>query len=192
MSSIPAQVVLVLILLFLAFLAGQRRWLSVPAFLLAGVMAIVGGSLLVGRPKPVTWEVMYRDVNEARVLWATGRPGDGIYAVLSWEKQSEPRLYRLPWSEEMAEGLAKAQRDSRATGMPVTLRNPFKGGQGTGSGDERGGKGSGKGKGGKGSGKPGEEGTGVPGSGTGGGRDGREAEPRFWSPPVPSLPPKDR
>lgn len=170
------------ILIFLIVALARKWYNSIAFFCLATLLAIYGMSMFPGRPKPSSWEVLDRNISEAKVLWSSARPADGIYLVLTWRGQPEPRLYVLPWKEKLAEQLYKAQRAGKESGMGVIIRKPFKDtdieSEGSGNGNGKEGDGSANRK---------------QGGGTGDGesnQDNKGASERFYSPPPPAIPRK--
>lgn len=95
--------------------------------LAAGVIIIgyVGMTDLLSRPKPVHLEWALDSVKEATVLGGKIEEGEGIYILLDMPEFSEPRYYKLPWSRNLAEQFQEAMRESKRSGIPMKLRNPF-------------------------------------------------------------------
>ena len=77
------------------------------------------------RPKP--FHVETEEVEEAKVLWVGGETNRNIVLLLSWPKSDGPRLYKYPWSDNLALTLQKMQSESKATNRPVMIRKPFDG-----------------------------------------------------------------
>ncbi len=80
---------------------------------------------ILSRPKPVMLETIHKDVSEASVLGSVMREGEAIYIWLQIPNVDEPRAYQLPWSEETAKQLHKAQQDAEQTGTQVKMKKPF-------------------------------------------------------------------
>ena len=80
---------------------------------------------LLSRPKPVNVEWAQRTVPEAVVLGSNMIEDKAIYLWLGFEGQDEPRAYTLPWSENLAKQMRKAQQEADAEGTSVKMRRPF-------------------------------------------------------------------
>lgn len=88
-------------------------------------MAYVGLTDLLSKPKPVRMEWALRAVQEAQVLGASAREGEGIFLWLEIHGVSEPRSYRMPWDRKMAEQLQAAMREAQNSRRGVRVRLPF-------------------------------------------------------------------
>ena len=53
------------------------------------------------------------------------KENEAIYLWLQLPEVEEPRSYELPWSEETAKQLHKAQQDAEQTGTEVKMKKPF-------------------------------------------------------------------
>ena len=82
---------------------------------------------LLSRPKPVSIEWAQRAVPEATVLGSSMVEDQAIYLWLGFAGQDEPRAYTLPWNENLAKQLHKAQQEADAEGTSVKVRQPFDG-----------------------------------------------------------------
>lgn len=80
---------------------------------------------LLSRPKPVSIEWAQRAVPEAVVLGSNMIEDEAIYLWLGFEGQDEPRAYVLPWSDNLARQLHKAQQEADADGQKLKMRKPF-------------------------------------------------------------------
>lgn len=79
---------------------------------------------LLSRPKPFQQELLQAQLDEAVVLSSLIRDGEDIFIWLQMEGYDEPRAYRLPWSEEVAVQLHKAQSEAEQQGVETTLQLP--------------------------------------------------------------------
>lgn len=79
---------------------------------------------LLSRPKPFQQELLQAQLDEAVVLSSLIRDEEDIFIWLQMEGYEEPRAYRLPWSEEMAVQLHKAQSEAEEQGVETTLQLP--------------------------------------------------------------------
>ena len=100
-----------------AMLASIAVWAPRPLLVKLGALGCAGLFLplgylglsdLMSRPKPVALEWWMGHADEATVLGSQMREGDGLYLWLQVAGVPEPRAYRLPWDQKMAEQLQKA------------------------------------------------------------------------------------
>jgi len=100
------------VLLLSAVLWRPRGWQAI-AYLALVCGALAGAVETLGRSRPIWAE--WRPVTEATVLGAHYDPGNAIYvwALIG----SEPRAYRLPWSEETARKMQTIVRG----GLPMLM-----------------------------------------------------------------------
>ncbi len=80
---------------------------------------------ILSRPKPVQLESIHKEIAEVQVLSSVMREGEAIYVWLQIPEVDEPRSYRLPWSDETAKQLHKAQQEAEQTGTEVNMKKPF-------------------------------------------------------------------
>ncbi len=80
---------------------------------------------LLSRPKPLHLEWHQRALSEATVLSAMLHEGDHIYLWLALPDLEQPRAYALPWDEELARQLHRAQQQAEGEGSRVRMRRPF-------------------------------------------------------------------
>ena len=80
---------------------------------------------LMSRPKPVSIEWANRAVPNAMVLGSRMIEDKAIYIWLGIEGMDEPRAYALPWNQELAKQLHKAQREAQSGGGELMMRKPF-------------------------------------------------------------------
>ena len=66
------------------------------------------------RPKPVGLEWWLDEADEATVLGSQMREGDSLYLWLQLAGEAEPRAYRLPWNQQMAQQLQQALEEAPA------------------------------------------------------------------------------
>lgn len=92
------------------------------AFLVVGYLGVAE---LLSRPKPVSLEWAKRASERAEVLGAKAVEGEGIFLFLQLPEMSEPRAYRMPWSESAAEQLQTAQRQAERQGGGLMVERPF-------------------------------------------------------------------
>ena len=108
----------------------SRRGLAVRAgatalLVLTVALAWLGLTDLLSRPKPAALEFVHPGIEEAPVIAAAVREGEGIYLWLKIEGIVEPRYYVLPWRLEVAEQLQKAMREAEQNRVPLIMRLPF-------------------------------------------------------------------
>ena len=102
--------------------------LKVAALLCAtGLLPVTYASLndILSRPKPMQLESVHKDVEQVQVLSSIMKENDAIYVWLQLPEVDEPRSYRLPWSDETAKELHKAQQEAEQSGTEVKMNKPF-------------------------------------------------------------------
>jgi len=80
---------------------------------------------ILSRPKPMLLETVNKDIEQVQVLSSIMKENEAIYLWLQLPEVDEPRSYKLPWSEEMAKQLHKAQQDAEQDGTEVKMKKPF-------------------------------------------------------------------
>lgn len=106
----------------------RALWLKLTALVLLALFlpaTYAAFAELMSRPKPVSIEWANRAVPEAVVLGSRLIEDKAIYIWLGIEGMDEPRAYALPWNQELAEQLHKAQRDAQSGGGIVMMGRPF-------------------------------------------------------------------
>ena len=109
----------------IAIWAPRQAMLKLAALALAALLMAGGyGGLLevLGRPKPVALILSGKTAEDATVVATRIREGEAIYLWLESEAAPVPRAYVLPWSLEDAKQLNKAQRQAKAVGTKVQMR----------------------------------------------------------------------
>ncbi|MFK8082281.1 MAG: hypothetical protein AB8B97_18490 [Granulosicoccus sp.] len=119
--------VLAAVLALIAILAPRKRLLKCAAlgctalFLPLTYFAL---NDLLSRPKPLEIEIARDHLNDAIVTASLMREDEAIYLWLQMPGIDEPRSYQLPWNEEMAVELHKAQREAEVEGTEVQMQLP--------------------------------------------------------------------
>ncbi len=106
----------------------RRLWVKLSAVVaVAFFLPVTYGAFseLLSRPKPVGIEWAQRTVPEAVVLGSRTIEDKAIYLWLGLKGQQEPRAYALPWSKNLARQLHAAQKEAKAEGRSVMMRQPF-------------------------------------------------------------------
>lgn len=80
---------------------------------------------ILSRPKPMQLESLHKNLEEAAVISSLMKEDEGIYLWLKLPEVEEPRSYKLPWTDEAARQLHKAQQDAEANGTNVQMKKPF-------------------------------------------------------------------
>ncbi len=80
---------------------------------------------VLSRPKPVQLETVHKQLEEAAVVSSVMQENIGIYLWLQLPDIEEPRSYKLPWSEQSARELHKAQQEAESQGTKVKMKKPF-------------------------------------------------------------------
>ena len=83
------------------------------------LVSYAGFSDLLSRPKPVAWEIAIDDIEELEVAYADLQPGIGIHLLLRIPGIAEPRLYTLPWRQDIATELEQAMATAEAEQVPL-------------------------------------------------------------------------
>ncbi len=115
-------------LAILAVWSPRKPWvkfLSIALLSATIVIGYVGLADLLSRPKPISLEWVRASAKEAVVLGGVIKENEGIYLLLELPEFPEPRYYKLPWSRDLAEQFQEAMRESRRSGVPTRLRDPF-------------------------------------------------------------------
>lgn len=79
---------------------------------------------LLSRPKPLQVEVAQEQLHNAIVTASLMRENEAIYLWLQMPGVQEPRAYQLPWDEQMAIELHKAEREAEVEGTEVQMQLP--------------------------------------------------------------------
>lgn len=85
----------------------------------------IGLNDILSRPKPMQLESLHSDLQEVAVISSLMKEDQGIYLWLKLPEVEEPRSYKLPWTDEAAKQLHKAQQDAEANGTNVKMKKPF-------------------------------------------------------------------
>ena len=88
-------------------------------------VAYAGLSDLLSRPKPVALEWWLGNAQEATVIGSQMREGSSLYLWLQLDGETEPRAYRLPWNQKMAQQLQQALEKAERDGTEARMRLPF-------------------------------------------------------------------
>ena len=80
---------------------------------------------ILSRPKPVQLESVHKEVSQVNVLSSVMKEGEATYVWLQIPEIDEPRSYKLPWSDNTAKQLHKAQQEAEQTGTEVKMKKPF-------------------------------------------------------------------
>ena len=98
---------------------------SIALLALTAVVAYGAFNDLLSRPKPAALELRRAAIEEAEVLGAALREGQGIYLWLRLPEIIEPRYYVLPWRLRVAEELQQAMREAERNRSGLIMRLPF-------------------------------------------------------------------
>jgi len=80
---------------------------------------------ILSRPKPVELEAVHKDIAQVHVISSVMKEDEAIYIWLQIPEVEEPRAYKLPWSDETAKELHKAQQEAEQAGTEVKMKKPF-------------------------------------------------------------------
>ena len=123
---IVALVLAGLLALF-AVLAPRKRLLKGAALVCTALflpISYLAANDLLSRPKPMEIEIARAQLDDAVVTASLMREDEAIYLWLQMPDVKEPRAYQLPWSEEMAVELHRAQREAEVQGTEVQMQLP--------------------------------------------------------------------
>lgn len=112
----------------IAIWAPRSVKIKLAALICAALFLPVGYTALndiLSRPKPMNLETAHKELEEVAVISSLMREDEGIYLWLQIPEVTEPRSYKLPWSEEAAKQLHKAQQSAEANGTEVQMKKPF-------------------------------------------------------------------
>ena len=115
------------VLALFAVIAPRKRVLKGAALVCTALflpMSYLAANDLLSRPKPMEIEIARAQLDEAVVTASLMREDEAIYLWLQVPDVKEPRAYQLPWNEEMAVELHKAQREAEAEGTDVQMQLP--------------------------------------------------------------------
>ena len=102
---------------------GFVRGIAIFLTLSALPLMIITPDVEMGRPKPLTRELIARSVPEAAVLSVTLVENKAIYLTLLWG--NEPGLYSMPWDANLAMTLISAVGAAARIGTHPIMRAPF-------------------------------------------------------------------
>jgi len=115
------------ILATIAIWAPRRLQLKVLALVCATAflpLAYVSFNDILSRPKPTQLETLVQGVADLTVLSSIMREDEAIYLWLQLPNVREPRSFQLPWSEETAKELHKANQEAEDQGTEVKMAKP--------------------------------------------------------------------
>ncbi|MEM7259276.1 MAG: hypothetical protein AAF404_18010 [Pseudomonadota bacterium] len=80
---------------------------------------------ILSRPKPMMLESLHKNLEEASVISSLMKEDEGIYLWLQLPEVTEPRSYKLPWTDEAAKQLHQARQQAETNGTGVKMKKPF-------------------------------------------------------------------
>lgn len=114
-------------LALIAIMAPRRKLLKYTALLCTTLflpVTYLTVNDLLSRPKPMQIEIAQNHLQNAIVTASLMREDEAIYLWLQMPGIREPRSYQLPWNEQMAVELHKAEREAEAEGTEVQMQMP--------------------------------------------------------------------
>lgn len=102
-----------------------RRILMVTLFIALVPTSYLAFAELMGRSRPMGLAWWEKQAETATVVATQLEPSRAIHLWLMVDSSQEPRAYRLPWSQEVAEQLHKAMQEAERNGTRVQMRQPF-------------------------------------------------------------------
>ncbi len=109
----------------LTFTLPRALWLKFAALGAAGILIVTvyyAMSDMLGRPKPVSLSWLHAGADEFQVVAAQLDEPHAVYLWLRTPDAAEPRAFSMPWSEQAARQLSKAQREADRHGSEVVMR----------------------------------------------------------------------
>jgi hypothetical protein len=101
------------------------RVLALAVFTLFMPVVYVQLTGLLAKPKPVEFAWLERNVDRAEVLSISFDEGKAIYMWLRLNGMIEPRFYKLPWRQQVAEDLEDAMTQATRTRSGLIIKDPF-------------------------------------------------------------------
>jgi len=102
-----------------------RRILMVALFTALVPTSYLAFAELMGRSRPIGLAWWEKQAATATVVASQLEPSRAIHLWLTLDASQEPRAYRLPWSQEVAEQLHEAMQEAARNGTRVQMRQPF-------------------------------------------------------------------
>lgn len=112
----------------IAIWAPRTTTVRVAAVLIASLfipIAYVELTEMLSKPKPMSFEWLERNADQAIVLGVSLHEGKAIYMWLRLDGAMEPRYYELPWRQKLAEKLEDAIEAAVARRSSVIIKKPF-------------------------------------------------------------------
>lgn len=97
--------------------------LAVMALFMPVIYVVFTG--LLSKPKPVAFAWLERSVDKAEVLGVSLDEGKAIYMWLRLSGSLEPRYYKLPWRQKVAEDLEDAMLQANRKRAGLIIKKPF-------------------------------------------------------------------
>lgn len=135
MISITTLIIapLTLILLLLSFYAlttatSVFNRIIITTLLIAGMgISFVSFNTLLSLPKTTSMEWVYRNIEEAEIIYGDIQRGEALYLWIRIPDVEEPRYYVMDWDEELAKKLQEAltgKENSKRKGR-IIIKHPF-------------------------------------------------------------------
>lgn len=101
------------------------RFLALAVMMLFIPLVYIQFVNLLSRPKPIGFALFERSVDKAEVLSVSLDEGKAIYVWLRLEGMIEPRYYKLPWRQKVAEDLQDGMIQAYKNRSGLIMINPF-------------------------------------------------------------------
>lgn len=80
---------------------------------------------MLSKPKPMSYEWYEASADHAQVLGVSMIEGEAIFLWLRIDESAEPRSYKVPWNNKLAEKLEDGIDEAIRRGATIVLRKPF-------------------------------------------------------------------
>lgn len=123
-----ATIAVAALLAIIAIWAPRRpivRFSALAATILIIPLGYIQLTEMLARPKPIEFEWFRKDVEQAQLLGVSLDEGRAIYMWLRIDKDIEPRYYKLPWKQQVAEKLEDLIDNALRHHSTIILKKPF-------------------------------------------------------------------
>lgn len=117
--------ILAAILGIIAIESPKKRRVKVFSLLVTALflpIAYTAANDLLSRPKPLQFDTALQNLKDATVVSSLVQEQEAIYLWLRLKGVEEPRAYKLPWNEQAAVALHKAQQQAEENGTDVAVQ----------------------------------------------------------------------
>lgn len=101
------------------------RFLALAATIMIIPLGYIQLTEMLSRPKPIEFEWLRNDIEQAQLLGVSLDEGRAIYMWLRIDKEIEPRYYVMPWKQQVAEKLEDLIDNALRRNATIILKKPF-------------------------------------------------------------------